>query len=219
MNGRIILRDLDPGLWEPGHSEDRTVVLVAASPGDIRSGGLGFSVEWGFADSPFGLCSVGWIARGVCHMAFHDGAQGIPSRLLRDWPEADFSRNDGLAARAVEGIFHKKSDLPVFVRGTAFQLRVWRALLQIPEGTLMSYSRIASSIGSPRAIRAVGTACGANPVAYLIPCHRVVHKNGSLQGYRWGTERKKAMIARESPDAECRQAPAPTKYVPNVRAR
>ena len=182
-------------------SRDRAVGLEAATPGEIQSGGLGFTVEWGFADSPFGLCSIGWIPQGVCHMAFHDSPQGFPDELLRGWPRAGFSRNDKLAARMAERIFQKRTRMRVFVRGTAFQLKVWQALLQIPEGSLTSYSRIAAAIGSPRANRAVGTACGANPVAYLIPCHRVIHENGIVKGYRWGTERKRAMIASECPAA------------------
>jgi AraC family transcriptional regulator of adaptative response/methylated-DNA-[protein]-cysteine methyltransferase len=140
-------------------------------------------------------------------MAFHDGPQGFPDGILRSWPRAGFFRNDKLAARTVEGIFQKKTGMRVFVRGTAFQLTVWRALLQVPEGSLTSYSRIASAIGNPRAGRAVGTACGANPVAWLIPCHRVIHESGAANGYRWGTERKIAMIARESPAAGCPPPP------------
>jgi len=194
---RTGIRDLEGGLSELAGLRD--LAVEAASPGEIESGGLGLTLEWGFADSPFGICSIGWNPRGVCHLAFHDSPKGFPEGMLRSWPRAGFSRNDKLAARMAGKIFQKKTGMRVFVRGTAFQLKVWRALLQVPAGSLTSYSRIASAIGTPRASRAVGTACGANPVAYLIPCHRVIHENGIVKGYRWGTERKRAMIAGECP--------------------
>lgn len=194
---------LDAGLSGPGRLHDLFVTLEAASPGEYKSGGRGVVVRWGFVESPFGACSLGWTDRGICHLAFHDeeGA-GLPPGLRRVRPHADFRRDDQGARERARAIFRKdataSAPLKVFVRGTPFQVRVWRALLCIPDGAVASYGRIARGIESAGATRAVGTACGANPVAWLIPCHRVIRETGLVEGYRWGTVRKKAMLAREA---------------------
>lgn len=195
---------LDSGLSGPGRLHDLLVTVEAASPGEYKSGGRGMQIEWGAAESPFGLCTVGWTPRGVCHLAFHDcEATGEPpSALSASWPHADFGRSDATAAKHVSRIFRAdragQGGLKAFVRATPFQLRVWRALLQVPEGRLTTYGRLAGAIGSPGAARATGTACGANPVAYLIPCHRVIRETGAINDYRWGALRKKAMLGREA---------------------
>lgn len=192
--------DASPGLSGPGRLHGPTVNLEAASPGELKSGGPGIDVTWGFCECPFGLCSVGWTTRGICHLAFHDEAVDFPQSLVRNWPMASFARSDRAAARHAADIFEndRGREIRVFVPASKFQSKVWRALLKIPRGSLTSYSRIASSVGCPGASRAVGTACGANPVAYLIPCHRVIRETGIVKGYRWGTERKLAMLVRES---------------------
>jgi len=191
---------LDAGLSGPGRLHDLTVSLEAASPGEWKSGGRGVDVTWGFSECPFGLCSVGWNARGICHLAFHDVPCDFPESLARNWSQAFLTRNDREAARQAKAIFEndRGREIRVFVPASRFQSKVWRALLQIPVGSLTSYSRMASAVDCPDAARAVGTACGANPVAYLIPCHRVIRETGVVKGYRWGTERKLAMIVRES---------------------
>jgi len=195
---------LDAGLSGPGRLHDLLVTLEAASPGEFKSGGRGLGIEWGMAGSPFGACSLGWNARGICHLAFHDMDENtpLPSELRQNWPNATFRRNDRDARRRAKLIFHRDArssdSLKAFVRATPFQLKVWRALLRVPEGCLASYRRIAGTIGDPQAARAVGTACGSNPVAYLIPCHRVIRETGAVQGYRWGNTRKRALLAWES---------------------
>lgn len=193
---------LDAGLSGPGRLHDLFVTLEAASPGEYKSGGRGVVVRWGFVESPFGACSLGWTDRGICHLAFHDEEDAdLPPGLQRAWPHADFQRDDRGARERAGAIFRKdaaaSAPLKVFVRGTPFQVRVWRALLCIPDGAVASYGRIARRMKSG-AVRAVGTACGANPVAWLIPCHRVIRETGIVEGYRWGSVRKKAMLARES---------------------
>ena len=190
---------LDAGLSGPGRLHDLCVSIAAASPGEIKSGGEGMLVEWGVAESPFGHCSLGWNSRGVCHMAFHDAVIGFPDGLQERWPHADFRKNDREAGKWIRKIFIRGAAgaIPAFVSGTAFQLKVWRALLLIRPGNLATYSSIASAIGNPGAVRAVGTACGANPVAWLIPCHRVIRETGVVGGYRWGRERKRSMLAVE----------------------
>jgi AraC family transcriptional regulator of adaptative response/methylated-DNA-[protein]-cysteine methyltransferase len=193
---------IDSGLSGPGRLHDLLVTIEAASPGEFKSGGRGLTIEWGMAESPFGVCSVGWNVRGICHVAFHDETRrSEPLELRENWPNADLTRNDSGARSLARQIFDFKRQsavtLKTFVRATPFQLKVWRALVRIPEGCMASYSGIAKAVGKSKAARAVGTACGANPIAYLIPCHRVIRETGVVRGYRWGDERKRALLARE----------------------
>jgi len=196
---------LDSGLSGPGRLHDLFVKIEAASPGEFKSGGAGMRIGWGTAESPFGTCLIAWSERGICHLSFEDSVKNPsdpPEELTRDWWAAEIFRSDPDAVKIAEGIFEKRhldqSELKVYVRATPFQLKVWLALLRVPEGALASYRTIAKTINSPAASRAVGTACGANRVGYLIPCHRVIRETGVVRGYRWGTARKKAMLAWES---------------------
>lgn len=194
---------LDAGLSGPGRLHDLLVTLEAATPGEIKSGGSGMTIEWGVATTPFGNCTLGWSPRGICHLEFHDSDNiaATPPEILASWPNATLQRNDREATRHAKAIFDPGtlSSVPLraFVRGTPFQLKVWRALLRIPEGCMASYRTIARAVGHPDATRAVGTACGSNPVGYLIPCHRVIRETGIVKGYRWGHARKQALLARE----------------------
>ncbi|MFZ4775034.1 MAG: methylated-DNA--[protein]-cysteine S-methyltransferase [Terrimicrobiaceae bacterium] len=190
---------LETGLSGPGRLHELFVTIEAASPGEVKSGGEGICVEWGVAESPFGQCSLGWNGRGICHLAFHDRVPEFPDDLRQSWPKAGFLRKDREAGRKMKEIFSGSNSgrLAAFVSGSTFQLKVWRALLLIPTGSLATYSRIAAVIGNPGAARAVGAACGANPVAWLIPCHRVILETGIVKGYHWGSGRKKAMLAME----------------------
>jgi AraC family transcriptional regulator of adaptative response/methylated-DNA-[protein]-cysteine methyltransferase len=193
---------LSVGLSGPGRLHDLLVTLEAVSPGEFKSGGAGLVIEWGAAESPFGPCSLGWTQRGLCHLVFHDAARfAEPDELRANWPQATLRRSDAAAQRQAEVIFTRNSgtgSLKTWVRATPFQLRVWRALVQIPEGCVTSYQALARAVGQPQAARAVGTACGANPLAYLIPCHRVIRETGVVRGYRWGAERKRALLAWEA---------------------
>jgi AraC family transcriptional regulator of adaptative response/methylated-DNA-[protein]-cysteine methyltransferase len=160
---------LDAGLSGPGRLHDLLVTIEAASPGEFKNAGRGLNIEWGFAESPFGQCSLGWNARGICHVAFHDAEENsaAATELRENWPNAVFQRNDREARRLAKTIFNSDTPatapLKAFVRATPFQLKVWRALLQIPEGCVASYRSIANTIGDANAARAVGTACGLNP--------------------------------------------------------
>jgi AraC family transcriptional regulator of adaptative response/methylated-DNA-[protein]-cysteine methyltransferase len=199
---------LDVGLSGPGRLHDLLVTIEAASPGEYKSGGKGMDITWGMAESPFGWCCLGWNARGICHLAFHDTNDGLgePPELRENWPMANLRHNDHEARKKAQHIFNRESKIngaiKTFVRGTPFQLQVWRALLRIPEGCLASYQTVARAIGNPQATRAVGTACGANAVAYLIPCHRVIRETGVVRGYRWGSTRKRALVAWEAAHTE-----------------
>jgi AraC family transcriptional regulator, regulatory protein of adaptative response / methylated-DNA-[protein]-cysteine methyltransferase len=192
------------GLSGPGRLHDLLVMLEAASPGEIRLQGAGTKLDWGFAETPFGRCSLAWNARGICHWAFSpdDAADSEPPELIAYWTAAERRRNDPTAQQKIHEIFSLPRDgtagLRAFVRGTPFQVQVWRALLRIPEGCVASYGWIARFVGNPTATRAVGTACGQNPIAFLIPCHRVIRETGIVQGYHWGTPRKQAMLTWEA---------------------
>ncbi|MEM9159954.1 MAG: methylated-DNA--[protein]-cysteine S-methyltransferase [Verrucomicrobiota bacterium] len=199
--GRSVLDvSLDSGLSGPGRLHDLSVSLEGASPGEIKSGGAGWMIEWGVSRGPFGDFLIAEGPRGLCGIHFLDmrSCDEVMDTVKADWPNAIYQRSDRRATEVGDCVFGedaKMGRLKAYVKGSEFQVRVWRALLQIPEGALESYGSIASSIGMPKALRAVGTAIGANKLAYLIPCHRVVRESGAIGGYRWGEMRKRAMIA------------------------
>ena len=200
----ILETALNSGLSGPGRLHDLCVNLEAASPGELKFGGFGWKIVYGFAESPFGQCLIAESPRGICQLSFGEGKESARMELQTNWPEAKLNRNDSAATRLANRIFHPRISSPLrtplraIVRGTPFQVRVWRALLQIPPGCLTSYGRLASAIGKPAASRAVGSAIGLNPLAYLIPCHRVIRETGVIGNYHWGPARKRVMIARES---------------------
>ena len=199
----VLEASLESGLSGPSRLHDLLVTLEAASPGEYKSGGLGLRIHWGAAECPLGLCTVGWNVRGIAHLAFHEGesVDEVPEGLREQWPRADWVREDDAAVEWASRIFREggpEGGLKAFVRGTPFQLQVWRALLRLPEGALTTYGRLAEVLGRAGAARAVGTACGANPVGYLIPCHRVIRETGAVEGYRWGSSRKRILLAREA---------------------
>lgn len=193
---------LDSGLSGSSRLYDLTTTLIAATPGEIRNGGSELTISHGSGETPFGWATIGWTARGICHLGFNEEQQGpgIPDRISTDWPNARIHHDPSEAQARLDQIFSADkagAGLTAFVRGTPFQILVWRALLQIPEGDLTSYSKLAEAVGSKGASRAVGSACGKNPIGYLIPCHRVIRETGIVTGYRWGTDRKRILLARE----------------------
>lgn len=198
---------LDTGLSGPGRLHDLCVTLEAVSPGELKSGGAGSTITYGTTDTPFGKCLVGRTPRGLCHLAFLDASNrsSPKSEIAATWPRARLVADNAAAEAATGDLFQsgRKKQTKAWVRGTNFQLRVWRALLEVPRGCLVSYGQLASAIGDPRAARAVGSAVGANPLAYLIPCHRVIRETGVLGDYRWGRERKGALVAWETLKNNC----------------
>lgn len=196
---------LGTGLSSPGRLHDLCVTLEAATPGEIKRGGEGWSLTVGFTDSPFGLCCLGLGPRGVCHLAFVPEAdrQGAVSALVRAWPRARLEWDNSAVRELGRRIFQpapvpaSASPLRAWVRGTPFQVRVWRALVRIPPGALVSYGRLAAALGQPTAARAVGSAVAANPLAFLIPCHRVIRETGVVGEYRWGHDRKRVILGWE----------------------
>lgn len=197
---------LSAGFSGPGRLHDLCVTLEAASPGEVKSGGKGWQILFGFADTAFGECIMGDGPRGICYLAFVDGEgrRGAQASLQDAWPEARLARDDKAAARLAAEVFQhgvveeKRPRLRAYVKGSAFQVRVWNALLHVPPGSLVTYGRLAAAIGQPSAARAVGSAVGSNPLAYLIPCHRVIRETGLIGDYRWGQLRKRTMVAWET---------------------
>jgi len=170
--------------------------VCAVTPGDVRRLGEGLRIQFGVHETPFGRARLAVSPRGITSLAFVDDA--TPSDLEEEWPRAELVHDPDATAGWIERIFGRSGSLPVLLRGTNLQLRVWEALLRIPEGTVVSYGSLAGALGlAATAARAVAGAVAANPIAYLIPCHRVLRATGAIGGYRWGTARKRAMLGRE----------------------
>jgi AraC family transcriptional regulator of adaptative response/methylated-DNA-[protein]-cysteine methyltransferase len=188
----------ESGLSSPGRLHDLLVQTEAASPGEVRRGGAGLEIRICFALTPLGQVLIGHTGRGVCHLRFAQDEALALAELRAAWPHARLVKDPGLEALAARLLAPGAGPRPrLHVRGTNFQIKVWEALLRVPAGALVSYGALAESVGAGRAARAVGAAVGANPVAVLIPCHRVIQASGALGGYRWGLARKAALIACE----------------------
>ncbi len=195
------------GLSSAGRLHDLFVNSEAMTPGEFKKRGLHVKIFYGVHPSPFGECLVAVTGRGICHLAFAGPAdrKKIVADLRKQWRLADIAEDPSRTRPYVDRIFNSrypKGALPIHLVGTNFQLKVWQALLTVPRGTIVSYSDIARTIKQPKAVRAIANAVAHNPVAYLIPCHRVLQKSGALGGYRWGIARKKAMLAREAAGRE-----------------
>jgi len=193
------------GLSGPGRLHDLVVNAEGVTPGELQRDGAGVTIRYGFHPTPFGECLIAVTPRGVCHLAFvlREDRQGAVAALAREWALATLVPDQQATRRAAAQAFPPPGSsavpsLALHVRGTNFQLKVWRALLSIPVGSVTTYGDLASAIGDPKASRAVGTAVGSNPVSYLIPCHRVIRATGELGGYAWGPDRKRAMLALET---------------------
>jgi AraC family transcriptional regulator of adaptative response/methylated-DNA-[protein]-cysteine methyltransferase len=184
---------------------------LGMTPGRFRSGGRGERLRYTVVPSPLGRLLVAATERGLCRVALGRSVRELEDLLRRELPAAERVRDESVLRPWVEALLGylvgdlPLPDLPLDVRATAFQRRVWQALRAIPRGETLSYSEIARRIRNPRAVRAVAGACAANPVALVVPCHRGVRKNGSDGGYRWGTERKRALLDLESPPREPRR--------------
>jgi len=193
------------GLSGPGRLHDLFVSVEAVTPGEFKSAGVNLQLGYAFHVTPFGDCLVAESARGICHLGFIEGdnrARALED-LRQNWQEASLAENPAAGGRAIRQIFSStaaegRSPVKVLLKGTNFQVKVWQALLKVPEGTMVTYGALAEAVGRPGAHRAVGNAVGRNPIAYLVPCHRVLRSNGEAGGYRWGTARKKAMLGYEA---------------------
>ncbi len=191
---------LDSGLSSPGRLHDLFVTAEAMTPGQFKRCGAGLQIDYGFHPTPFGHCLLGVTKRGVCWLSFleHGNQAGALREMKSHWRGAVLKRDDKTTAPVVARIFCRMTangdrPLNVLLLGTNFQIKVWQALLRIPEGAAASYEAVGAMLGAGSRARAVGTAVGRNPIAYLIPCHRVLRKTGALGGYRWGEARKQAI--------------------------
>jgi AraC family transcriptional regulator of adaptative response/methylated-DNA-[protein]-cysteine methyltransferase len=195
------------GLSGPGRLHDLMIACDAVTPGEVRALGAGLEITYGFGLTPFGRVIAGTTQRGLCHLQFTTGDDlAIAIGALHDeWPKARLLRDDNALAATIARLFAvgnlpepPQVPLRLLLRGTNFQIKVWEALLKIPVGEIVSYQTLAAMIGNPHARRAVGTALAQNRIALLIPCHRVIRESGEIGQYRWGSERKNALLAFES---------------------
>ncbi len=196
------------GLSSLGRLHDLFVNTEAVTPGEYKSRGAGLTIRYGLHFTPFGKCLIASTERGICHLSFVQTSEGNAiDNLVADWKQAqmveDYASTAPLIARIFPnreiGFAFEQADqrLSLHLRGTNFQIKVWEALLNIPTGSVTTYEHIAAQIGNPNALRAVGTAVGHNPIAVLVPCHRVIRKAGEFGNYRYGSARKKALLAHE----------------------
>lgn len=190
------------GLSSTSRLHDLFINIEGMTPAEYKNGGKNLQIHYSFGESPFGLLIVASTSKGICYMAFDDDKETALIKLENSFPNASFKEKpESLHEDAVK-VFQNGWDLPsqlkLHLKGTTFQLKVWETLLKIPMGSLTTYGEIAKHIQSPNASRAVGTAIGSNPVAFLIPCHRVIRTSGEFGGYMWGETRKAAMIGWES---------------------
>jgi AraC family transcriptional regulator of adaptative response/methylated-DNA-[protein]-cysteine methyltransferase len=196
----------ETGLSGPGRLHDLFVKLEAMTPGEYRQGGAALPIRYSLAESPFGAYLVASTPKGICHLHFADDAEQAVAGLRQEWPQAalraETTPEHAQVARFFSHNFGPADRLHLHLKGTDFQLKVWESLLRIPEGGVSTYGQVAAQAGYGPAVRAVGSAIGANPVGYLIPCHRVIRQGGELGQYRWGTPRKAALLGWEAARAD-----------------
>ena len=193
---------LETGLSGTSRLHDLFVNIEGMTPGEYKNGGENLHINYSFAESPFGNIIVASTSKGICHIAFYDDENIAFANLQRQFPAAQYQQILDKEQQNALFIFShdwsKLHQIKLHLKGTDFQLKVWEALLKIPMGKLATYGNIAKQLQNPNASRAVGTAIGDNPVAFLIPCHRVIQSSGALGGYHWGVNRKTAIIGWEA---------------------
>lgn len=197
----------ETGLSGTGRLHDLFIKIEGMTPGEFKRGGESLVIHYSLEESPFGMLLVASTEKGICHMAFEENEGQAKYNLIQRFPNAVYKQQtDGLQTQALS-IFKQGNNglanIKLHLQGTPFQLNVWKTLLKIPKGNLTTYGTIAKEINKPKAARAVGTAIGSNPIAFLIPCHRVIQATGDLGGYMWGETRKSAIIGWEASALGC----------------
>jgi AraC family transcriptional regulator of adaptative response/methylated-DNA-[protein]-cysteine methyltransferase len=193
----------DAGFGSPSRLYEKSSQHLGMTPGVYRRGGAGMTIQFAIVPSPLGRLLVAATPRGLCAVRFGENATELEGGLREEFSAAEIRRDDAALKAYLQPLLasvrgeNVTMDLPLDVRATAFQKKVWDALREIPPGETRSYTEVARAIGDPKAVRAVATACASNPVAIAVPCHRVVRSDGELAGYRWGMERKKKLLERE----------------------
>ena len=202
QSGNVLDAAYAAGLSSPSRLHDLFVSVEAVTPGEFKKRGAGLRIAYGFHPSPFGECLLATTDRGVCAMYFVTSKrESVLNEVRRRWPGADFVEDPKTTGLYLDRIFPQSTrpeKLPIDLRGTNFQIKVWQALLEIPPGAVVPYEDLAARVGNPRATRAVGSAVGQNPIAFIIPCHRVIRKVGAIGNYHGGVSRKRAMLAWEA---------------------
>ncbi|KTD47480.1 transcription regulator protein [Legionella quinlivanii] len=192
----------ETGLSSGGRLHDLFVKIEGMTPGEFRNGGAELSINYSFAESPFGQVIVASTPKGVCSLAFEANEQVALSALKARFPKAAYRQMTDQFQQDALLLFQRDwkqlDEIKLHLAGTPFQLKVWESLLKIPMGSLATYGDIARDLGKPKSSRAAGGAIGSNPIAFLIPCHRVIQSSGKLGGYMWGETRKRAMIGWEA---------------------
>jgi AraC family transcriptional regulator of adaptative response/methylated-DNA-[protein]-cysteine methyltransferase len=192
----------ESGLSGTGRLHDLFINIEGMTPGEFKNGGENLVIHYSFAESPFGNILVASTSKGICHMSFADDESLALSALQHSFPNARYEQMVDLIQQNALRIFHEDWEQPanikLHLKGTPFQLKVWQTLLRIPKGNLATYGNIAGQIDTPKASRAVGSAIADNPVAFVIPCHRVIQSAGTFGQYHWGATRKAAMIGWEA---------------------
>ncbi len=190
------------GLSSTSRLHDLFVKIEGMTPGEYKNGGENLSIEYSFSNTLFGEIIIGSTPKGICHLAFVDDQKTGESILFNRFPNAKYLKKENSSHLKVAAVFSKrfsaKGTLKLHLAGTPFQLKVWEDLLTIPLGEVSTYGNLAAKIGNPKAARAVGTAIGSNPVAFLVPCHRVIQSTGQIGGYMWGPTRKTAILGWEA---------------------
>lgn len=189
------------GLSSTSRLHDLFIAIEGMTPGEFKNGGAGLQINYHFSPSPFGELIIASTARGICHLFFVTDQQQAVNDLIARFPHASLQHRTDILQQEALGFFRRdwqQKQIRLHLSGTPFQLKVWESLLKVPMGSLVTYGAIANNIDKPKAARAVGTAIGNNPIAFLIPCHRVIQQTGRLGGYRWGESRKSAIIGWEA---------------------
>lgn len=195
----VLDSSLDMGLSSSSRLHELFVNLIGVTPKEYREKGKDVRITYGFGESPFGETLIAFTEKGICYLGFiDDNKEQVFQRFQEHWENADLHHDDTKAREYLENIFIKNKKYNLLVKGTNFQINVWKALLNLPNGVVSTYQDIANYLERPKSVRAVASAIGKNHIGYLIPCHRVIAKSGAMSGYRWGCERKKILIAYES---------------------
>ena len=199
----VLDSSLDMGLSSSSRLHELFVNLIGVTPKEYREKGKDVRITYGFGESPFGEALIAFTEKGICYLGFiDDNKEQVFQRFQEHWENADLHHDDAKAREYLENIFIKNKKYNLLVKGTNFQINVWKALLNLPNGVVSTYQDIANYLERPKSVRAVASAIGKNHIGYLIPCHRVIAKSGAMSGYRWGCERKKILIAYESINKE-----------------
>ncbi len=196
----ILESSLDLGLSSSSRLHDLFVNIIGVTPKEYKELGQNVEITYGYGYTPFGNALIATTKRGVCFLGFYDkSSNAVDKRFKEIWANANLINDNEKAFEILNNIFMKKDKkFNLYVKGTNFQINVWKALINIPNGSITTYQDVAKYINNAKAVRAVANAIGSNPIGYLIPCHRVLGKSGAITGYRWGIERKQVLVAYEA---------------------